>query len=78
MRRMSCLALEGEIHRQGFPFVPFILKFIWWIGVVAVFSDAVLGRFLQNLAVFMNWCDMSSVDSLWWSLTIQWWGVGTR
>jgi hypothetical protein len=39
--------------------------------------DKVLGRFLQNLAVFMKWCDASSVDSLWQPLTTQWWGVGT-
>jgi len=71
------LALEGKVHRQGSPFVPFSLKFIWWIGAVAVFPGRVLGRFLQNLAVFMKWCDVRSVDSLWRSLTVQWWGVGT-
>ena len=44
---------------------------------VGNFLNKVLGRFLQNVAVFMKWCDASSVDSLLRSLTIQWWGVGT-
>ena len=43
----------------------------------AKFLGNVLGDFLQVLAVFMNWCEVSSPDSLWWSLKIQWWGVGT-
>ncbi|MNF76488.1 hypothetical protein D3C76_626260 [compost metagenome] len=48
------------------------------LGLLRIFPGKVLGRFLQNLAVFMKWCDAISVDNLWRSLTIQWWGVGTR
>ncbi len=37
----------------------------------------VVGDFLQDAAVSMNWCEMSSIDSLWLSLQMQWQGVGT-
>ena len=41
------------------------------------FPGDVVGSFLQLLAVSMNWCEMSSIDSLGRSLKIQWQGVGT-
>ena len=41
------------------------------------FLGKVIGSFLQLVAVSMNWCEMRSIDSLWWSLKIQWQGVGT-
>ncbi len=41
------------------------------------FPGDVVGSFLQLVAVSMNWCEMFSIDSLWWSLKIQWQGVGT-
>ena len=41
------------------------------------FPGKVFGRFLQNVAVPMNWCDVNSVDSLWLSLQMQRQGVET-
>jgi hypothetical protein len=46
-------------------------------GTAAKFLSKVVGNFLQDVAVFMNWCEMSSIDSLWQSLQMQWQGVGT-
>jgi hypothetical protein len=45
--------------------------------MVAKFPGKVIGSFLQVVAVSMNWFEMHSIDSLWWSLKIQWRGVGT-
>lgn len=50
---------------------------MWLSDGGAKFPDTVIGRFLQAVAVSMNWCDMFSIDSLWWSLKTQWQGVGT-
>ncbi|CAI8746562.1 hypothetical protein EMIT0P74_130141 [Pseudomonas sp. IT-P74] len=50
---------------------------LWWIEVAANFPGKVLGRFLQNVAAFMNWCHEGAADSLCQPLTTQWWGVGT-
>ena len=43
----------------------------------AKFLGKVVGSFLQVVAVCMNWWEVRSIDSLWWSLKIQWQGVGT-
>jgi hypothetical protein len=40
------------------------------------FLGKVVGSFLQNVSVSMNWCEVRSVDSLWLSLRMQWQGVG--
>jgi hypothetical protein len=45
--------------------------------VTAQFLGKVIGSFLQAAAVSVNWCEMFSIDSLWWSLKAQWQGVGT-
>lgn len=52
---------------------------LYWIGTATNFiSGKVLGRLLQNVAASMNRENVGFMDSLLWSLTIQWWGVGTR
>jgi hypothetical protein len=45
--------------------------------VTSKFPDNVVGSFLQNVSVSMNWCEVRSMDSLWLSLQMQWQGVGT-
>jgi len=50
---------------------------MWHSDKEMEFPGKVVGNFLQVVAVFMNWFEMFSTDSLWWSLRIQWQGVGT-
>ncbi|RON09928.1 hypothetical protein BK659_08425 [Pseudomonas brassicacearum] len=47
------------------------------VGQAVKFLGKLVGDFPQVVAVFMNWCEMSSIDRLQVSLHIQWRGVGT-
>jgi hypothetical protein len=49
---------------------------MWLSDRGAKFLGKVFGSFLQLVSVSMNWCEMLSIDSLWWSLKTQWQGVG--
>lgn len=47
------------------------------MATAAKFPGRIIGSFLQLVSVSMNWFEMHSIDSLWWSLKTQWRGVGT-
>ncbi|PTT96304.1 hypothetical protein DBR45_44490 [Pseudomonas sp. HMWF031] len=47
------------------------------MGAAAKFPGKFFGHFLQNVTVSMNCWSFGFMGSLWRSLTIQWWGVGT-